>query len=66
MIEKSYNVLTKLFTKIYTRKYKKRLLKQKINDLYVKNNILQLVREYSRIIARMPNMLHTKNNYNIK
>ena len=66
MIEKSYNVLTKLFTKIYTRKYKKRLLKQKINDLYVKNNILQLVREYSRIIARMLNMLHTKNNYNIK
>ena len=35
-------------------------LHKKINDLYVENKILQTVREYPLIIARLLNIFYTK------
>ena len=59
-----YNALTNLFLNIYTSKCKKYVLRCKVNDLNVENNVLQKVRKYPLIVASMLNVLHTKNKYN--
>ena len=52
--------------KIYTSKNKKLLFTQKIDDLNVKNNKLQELKECLLNIGRVINTLQTKFEYNIE